>query len=117
VTAADGHAKPRTTEEFFGRYAEGANAQTGDRYTVFSAVFPKKDLETELKDAAARMGDLRITADVLARERPRLLIEVGHMFGAIPVLAAVNNARELVKPTPRGRTTRRPARARQLVHG
>jgi zinc protease len=102
VTAADGQVKARTTEEFFGRYAEGANAQTGDRYTVFSAVFPKKDLETELKDAAARMGDLRITANDLARERPRLLMEVGNMFGAFPMLAAVNNARELVRPTPGG---------------
>ena len=100
VTAAAGQAKARTAEEFAGRYAEGANGQTGDRYTVFATVFPKNDLETELKDAAARMGDLRLTADDLARERPRLLTEVDNMFGDFPMLAAVNNARELVRPTP-----------------
>ena len=102
MTAAAGEAKARTAEEFFGPYAEGANGQTGDRYTVFSAVLPKKDLETELKDAADRMRNLRITAADLARERPRLLTEVGNMFGAFPMLAAVNNARELVRPTPGG---------------
>jgi hypothetical protein len=45
------------------------NGQTGDRYTVFAAVFPKNDLELELKDAAARMGDLRLSADDLANGR------------------------------------------------
>jgi hypothetical protein len=102
VTAAAGETKARTVEEFGRRYADGANGQTGDRYTVFAAVFPKNDLELELKDAAARMGDLRLSADDLARERPRLLSEVGNMFGDFPMLAALNNARELVRPTAGG---------------
>ena len=76
-----------------------ANAQTGDRYTVISAVLSKNDQEAELKDAAARMGDLRLNANDLARERPRLLTEVDNMFGDIPMLAALNHARELVRPT------------------
>ena len=38
--------------EFFARYPKGVNAQTGDRYTVIAAVFPKTDFTEELKDAA-----------------------------------------------------------------
>jgi zinc protease len=102
VTAAAGQASARSAEEFASRYPEGANGQTGDRYTVFAAVFPRKDLETELKDAAARMGDLRLGAGDLARERPRLLEEVANMFGDFPTLAASNHARELIRPTPGG---------------
>lgn len=102
VTAAAGQAKARTAEDFAGRYALGANAQTGHRYTVFATVFPKNELDAELKDAAARMGDLRIAPKDLERERSRILEEVGNMFGAIPMLGALNNARELVRPTPGG---------------
>jgi zinc protease len=102
ATAAAGDQKARTAEEFAGRYPEGTNGQTGDRYTVFSTVFPEKELDTELKDAAARMGDLRVTAADLERERPRLLEEIDNMFAAFPALAAMNNARELVRPTPGG---------------
>ena len=92
----------RTAEAFFQHYRAGCNAQTGDRYTVFATVFPKGDLEKELAEAAARMGDLRITAADLDREKPRLLDEVSNMFGRIPALGAVNIARELIRPTPRG---------------
>ena len=63
-------------------------------------MFPKGKLDGELQDAAARMGDLRVTPADLDRERPRLLEEVGNMFGAFPSLAAVNHARELARPTP-----------------
>jgi zinc protease len=102
VTAAAGKEKARTAEAFFKRYPKGANAQTGNRYTVIATVFPKADLEKELGDAAARMGDLRITTDDLAREKPRIIDEVANMFGALPQLGAWNHARELVRPTPVG---------------
>ena len=46
------------------------------------------------------MVALRVTADDLDRERPRLLQEVANMFEGFPALAAMNNARELVRPTP-----------------
>ncbi len=36
------------------------------------------------------MGDLKVTADDLDRERPRLLQEVANMFEGFPALAAVN---------------------------
>jgi zinc protease len=85
-----------------GRFKKEANGQTGDRYTIFSAVFAASDLDREVEDAAARMGALRVTAADLDRERPRLLQEVENMFGGFPALAAMNNARELVRPTPRG---------------
>jgi zinc protease len=102
VTAAAGADPARTADAYFQRYRAGCNAQTGDRYTVFATVFPKGDLEKELKDAAARMGDLRITAADLGREKPRLLEEVSNMFGRFPSLGAVNIARELIRPAPQG---------------
>ena len=102
VTAAAGQAKARTAEEFAARYPAGANGQTGDRYTVFATVFPKSDLQAELNDAADRMGDLHVNDDDLAGERTRLLIETGNMSRYIPALAAVNEVRELVRPTPLG---------------
>ncbi len=73
--------------------ARAATAQTGDRYTVFATVFPKKDLDKELIEAAARMGDLRISSADLDREKPRLLEELSNMSGRIPALGAVNIAR------------------------
>ncbi|MGC8644050.1 MAG: M16 family metallopeptidase, partial [Isosphaeraceae bacterium] len=102
VTAAAGASPARTAETFFQRYRSGWNAQTEDRYTVIATVFPGDDLEQELADAAARMGDLKITAADLEREKPRLLDEVSNMFGKIPALGAVNNACELIRPAPRG---------------
>ena len=102
VTAAAGADPARTAEAFFQRYRAGCNAQTGDRYTVLATVFPKGDLDKELTDAVARMGDLRITAADLDREKPRLLDEVANMFGRFPTLGAVNIARELIRPTPQG---------------
>jgi zinc protease len=102
VTAAAGKTPARTAEAFFRSYRAGCNAQTGDRYTVVATVFPPAELEKELTDAAARMGDLQINGADLDREKPRLLEEVANMFGRIPALAAVNVARELIRPTPRG---------------
>ena len=67
LTSAAGEEKARTTEEFSRRYPDGANGQTGDRYTVFATTFPEKELDAELQDAAARMGDLRVTAEDLER--------------------------------------------------
>ncbi|AGA24699.1 M16 family metallopeptidase [Singulisphaera acidiphila] len=102
VTAAAGTGQARTAEEFFGRYRSGCNAQTGDRYTVVATVFPKADLKDELREAAARMGDLRLTSADLDRERPRVLAEIANMFGRIPSLSVLNHARELIRPTPQG---------------
>jgi zinc protease len=100
LTAAAGREKARTVEEFMRRYPDGANGQTGDRYTMFATLFPAQDLNDELRDAAARMSDLRITAADLERERPGLLEQIRNMFGGMPALAAQNHARELVRPTP-----------------
>jgi zinc protease len=102
ITAAAGSEPPRTADGFFRRHPSGCNAQTGDRYTVFATVFPKAELEKELAEASARMGDLRPAPADLDRERPRLLDEISNMFGRIPALGALNNARELIRPSPRG---------------
>jgi zinc protease len=102
VTAAAGETPARTAGEFFRRYPKGSNAQTGDRYTVVATVFPTKDLAAEIRDAAARMGDLRIEESDLERERPRIQEEIAIMFGGVPPIAAQNRARERVRPTPRG---------------
>jgi zinc protease len=102
VTAAAGRAPARSAVDFFQHYPAGANAQTGDRYTAVSTVFAADQLDAELNEAAARMADLAITDADLDRERPRLLDEVANMFERIVPLAALNNAREMVRPTPRG---------------
>ena len=116
VTAAAGAEPPRTAETFFQRYRAGCNAQTGDRYTVLATVFPKGDLEKELTEATARMGDLRITAADLDREKPRLLDELANIFGRFPALGAVNIAREQIRPTPRvGRKGGLPAHVQAMT--
>jgi zinc protease len=116
VTAAAGDGKARTAEELGQRYPAGSNGQTGDRYTVIATVFPGGELDRELADAAARMGGLQVTAADLARERPRLLQEVANMFEGFPALAALNNARERVRPMPAGgRHGGRPEQLRTLT--
>lgn len=100
VTAAAGDQPARTAEEYSRRYPAGWNAQTGDQYTVVATVFPGKDLNSELGDAAQRMGQLRIVPADLDREQPRVTVELENMFGRIPQLGARNHARELVRPTP-----------------
>jgi zinc protease len=102
VTAQGGPTPQRTMQQYLARYPGGWNAQTGDRFTVVACVFPPERLEDELRDAAARLGDLRITPADVAREVPRVVAEVGNMHGGMPLLAAFNLARERVRPTPRG---------------
>jgi zinc protease len=101
-TAAAGSTSARSFEQLMTQYPAGWNAQTGARYTVFAAVFPKESLDDELADAAARMGDLKVTDSELMREKTRLVSEVGNMFGGFPPLAAFNHASERVRPTPLG---------------
>jgi zinc protease len=101
-TAAAGDVPARTFEQILKRYPRGQNFQTGDRYTLCATVFDKGEVERELNEAAARMGDLKITADDLQRELPRIDDELRNMFGAIPALAASNLARERARPTPLG---------------
>jgi zinc protease len=104
ATAAAGDIPARTILEQVRRYPSGWNAQTGDRYTVFAAVFPPDSLRVELRDAALRMSDIQVTEEDLERERRRLHSEVANMYGGIPALACRNLARELAVPTPaRGR--------------
>jgi zinc protease len=102
VTAPAGESKARTAQEFFERYGGQANAQTGNRYTVFATVFEPGKLDVELADAAARMKELHFDAELLNRERGRLLDEIHNMFGGIPSLGAVNRAAERMRPTPNG---------------
>jgi zinc protease len=102
ATAAAGPEKARTIDEFSKRYLAGANVQTGDDYTLVTTLFPKADLDKELADAAARMGELRITAADLEREKPSVLAMGEFMFGGAPQLVASNRARERVAPVPFG---------------
>ncbi len=102
VTAAAGTAPARTMATFVGRYPRGWNAQTGSDFTVIATVFDGDRLEAEIADAAARMGDLRVTAADLAREKPRISRELENMFERMPRLAAANMSREMILPTPRG---------------
>ncbi len=99
VTAAAGDVPARSAEELMRRYPNAWNAQTGTDYTVFATVVHKSQLEGELREAAARMGKLRLTEADLDREKPRVLQEVRNMYGGFPPLAAINHARRRVRPS------------------
>ncbi|KPK48429.1 MAG: hypothetical protein AMK72_06970 [Planctomycetes bacterium SM23_25] len=100
VTAAAGSTPERDMQGFMARYPDGWNAQTGDDYTVIAAVFGREALDRELQDAAARMNHLRLLESDLAREKPRMLVELRNMYAAMPHLAARNLAREKACPSP-----------------
>jgi len=102
VTAAAGKTPARTAEELMASHPLGWNAQTGDDFTVIATVAPADAIGAELDDAAARMGDLRPAAADLARELPRMQVELGNMYGGMPMLAAPNAAREKLRPGPAG---------------
>ena len=99
---AAGDTQPRTVEQFMRLYPAGWNACTGDDFTVYATVCPRPSLAGELADAAARMGDLKVTGAEVDREKRRLTAEVQNMFGGIPSLAAMNLARQQVRPGAQG---------------
>jgi len=102
--SAAGDIPARTAEAWFSAYAPplGCNAQTGEDYTVFATVFRPDRLEAEIREAALRMSDLRIEQADLEREWPRMELELSNMHGGFARLAAMNRARELVRPSPTG---------------
>jgi zinc protease len=100
VTAAAGSTPQRDIQAYMACHPDGWNAQTGDDYTVIAAVFGREALDRELHDAAARMNHLRVLESDLAREKPRLFVELRNMYAAMPHLAAGNLAREKVCPSP-----------------
>jgi zinc protease len=102
VTAPAGETPARSAEEYMKAYPEGWNAQTGDEYTLFAAIFPGSELNRELKDAAARMGDLRVSESLIEQEKQRIDRELANMFERVPALAAFNRAREHAVPSPPG---------------
>ena len=102
VTCAAGSTPARTAEEWARSHPAGTNAQTGYDYTVVATVFPPKDLDAELADVAARLGDLRITQADLDREVPRIGLELANMGGGIPPLGALNLAADLAVPAGTG---------------
>lgn len=102
VTAAAGDIPARTAESWSASYRPptgGANAQTGEDYTVLATVFPNVQLDDELTDLASRLRGLTITQADLDRELPRLDTELTNMFAGIPSLASMNHARESIRPS------------------
>ena len=99
------------------READGeSNAQTGERYTAISNVFPAGQLDRVLADAAALMRGPKLTPADLDRERPRLLEEVENMFEGFPALAA-REQRPLAGPADAGRrASGRPTRVSPRVY-
>ena len=114
-TAAAGGAKGRTVEEIVKAYPAGWNAQTGWNYTLFSTVAPAERLDAELRDAAARMGDLKPVQGDLDREVPRIVDELENMYGRMPALAASNHGRVLLAPGRPGRKGGVPAEVRGIA--
>lgn len=102
VTSAAGRQPARSVEQFIEHYPAGWNAQTGADYSLFATVFSPDRLAAELEDAAARMSELHIAADDLAREMPRIHDELFTMYVGNPALAADNLARAMVRPAAAG---------------
>lgn len=102
LTAAAGDAPSRTYEELASKYMQQMNAQTGEDYTIFAGVVPAQSLADELKDAAARLVGPKVEQTDLDREKPRITRELANMYGAMPPLAARNQARALARPAPEG---------------
>jgi zinc protease len=101
-TAATPTTPQRSADQFMQDYPKGWNAQTGADYTVVAAVNSPERLEKELKDAAARMSNLRIEQADLDRELPRIQQELSNMYRRVPSLAAPNQARKLLCRLPNG---------------
>jgi zinc protease len=102
VTAPAGVYPARTVDDFVRLYPMGWNAQTGDGYTVVATVFAPSELDRELKEAAARMAGIEPSEADIEREKARILIELENMYEAVPTLALMNKARELLRPAPTG---------------
>lgn len=102
VTCAAGDVPARTADALMAAYPNAWNAQTGARHTVIATEVAPDRLEAELREAAARMGDLRIGAADLAREVPRIRDELANMYERMPGLAAPNHARAALRPAPEG---------------
>ncbi len=101
-TAAAGDTPARSFMQLQKRYRAGFNYQTGSGFTVLAVVVKPEQLASELKDAAARMSDLRITDADLKRELPRVLQELRNMYGGIPSLAGLNHVRMRLHPVSKG---------------
>ncbi len=101
-TATAGDTPARDAMQLQKRYVAGWNAQTGTDYTVFAGVVEAEQFAAELKDAAARMNDLRITETDLNREVPRILSELRNMYSGVPSLVGINSVRAQLHPIPEG---------------
>ena len=102
ATAAAGDMPARDAVQIQKRYAAGWNAQTGPDYTVFAGIVKPEQFAAELKNAAARMNDLRITQADLNREVPRLLAKLSNMYSGTPSLAGLNRVRMQLQSIPQG---------------
>ena len=101
-TSAAGDTPARDAIQLQKRYVAGWNAQTGFDYTVFAAVVEAEQFAAELKDAAARMDDLRIAKTDLNREVPRMLAELRNMYSGVPSLVGINRVRAQLHRIPYG---------------
>ncbi len=102
-TSPAGKEKATPIEAIARAHPGGWNAQTGRDYTVFSYVVTPAALPGELEDAARRMGSLAPAEEDLARERPRLFLELENMYGRSTALASWNHARTALSPDRPGR--------------
>jgi zinc protease len=100
VTSAAGDFPSRNVDRFMTDYPKGWNAQTGMDYMVIATVFPKRQLDEEIRMAAARMKSLNINETDLDREIPRIEQELANMYSGIPMLASQNLSAEMLLSSP-----------------
>ena len=101
-TAAAGDTPARDVMQLQKRYVAGWNAQSGPDYTAFAGIVESAQFAAELKAAAVRMHDLRITEADLNREMPRMLVKLKYMYEGVPSLAGLNHVRMQLQSRPQG---------------
>lgn len=100
ITCSAGGFEATTAEKWMARHGGQCNAQTSTSTTIIAElVSPEKTVET-IRHMSARLDDLKVTEEILKREKKRVLEELINMNELLPMLAAGNRVRSAVNPLP-----------------
>lgn len=98
MTAPVGDVPARPAADLGRRYPQGWIGQAFADHSVSGVIVGRDRAETEVAEAIARLGSVRIGPADLDRERARLLERQRNMYDALPGYAALHGARALVSP-------------------
>jgi predicted Zn-dependent peptidase len=101
-TCEAGHMPARTHDKVTGRFRKRVRTQIGREYSAFSVVFNSRLLKLEIKNAAARMGKLKITDSDLIRETARVQEALVSMHAKDATLSALQISAAAAAPLGEG---------------